>query len=117
MNGKKGLELPINMIVVIAIAVLVLVVVAAFFAGRLGGGSDEIALNAAFNNGCNTLRFAEQCDPARIGNVNVRGYTPPGQTPNTNGWPFLDGSADSICARKGYTDAAQCARVCGCTSP
>ncbi len=117
MKDKKGLELPINMIVVIAIAVLVLVVVAAFFAGRLGGGSDEIALNAAFNNGCNTLRFAEQCNPSNIGNVKVRGYAPPGVDASqyTDGWPFFGGT-DGICQRKGYSTESQCARVCGCTT-
>lgn len=115
MSSSKGLELPINMIVVIAIAVLVLVVVAAFFAGRLGGGSDEIALNAAFNNGCNTFRFAYQCNVAEIANVKVRGYAPPGQAQTTDGWPFYGGS-DSVCARKGYFSEAECARVCGCTT-
>ena len=116
MSGKKGLELPINMIVVIAIAVLVLVVVAAFFAGRLGGGSDEIALNSAFNNGCNTLRFAHSCDVNSMSTIRVRGYAPPGQAVTSDGWPF-SGGTDSICQRKGYFNDADCARVCGCAIP
>ncbi len=112
MSSQKGLELPINMIVVIAIAVLVLVVVAAFFAGRIGGGGKEILLNQAFNNGCNTLRFAYQCDANSITDpeFRVRGYpeTAPGQTP-------VETQFFEICAEKGYSTPIQCARVCGCT--
>ncbi len=107
----KGLEMPINMIVVVAIAVLVLVVVAAFFAGRLGGGSDEIALTAAFNTGCNTLRSVHNCVVASItsGSIRIPGYAPPGEQVNPNGYDF-----SLVCSRKGYS-ASDCARVCGCT--
>ena len=115
MKGKKGLELPINMIVVIAIAVLVLVVVAAFFAGRLGSGTNDIALEGAFSQGCNTLRTIYNCAPDSP--VEVRGYAPPGtavvpgQTPVSN----FFGSGNSICALKGLPESNICARACGCT--
>ena len=111
----KGMELPINMIVVIAIAVLVLVVVAAFFAGRLGSGTDEIALNSAFNNGCTTLRTVYNCVDPGPGVINVRGYVPSGQSANaySNGYPFS--GSDSICDRKGFgSSGPQCAQACGC---
>ena len=115
MNDKKGLELPINMIVVVAIAVLVLVVVAAFFAGRLGQGTGDIALEGAFSQGCNTLRTIHNCAASSISLINVRGYTPPGSDPASfpNGDSFSD-----ICLRKGFDTAdggATCAKACGCT--
>ena len=115
MSNSKGMELPINMIVVIAIAVLVLVVVAAFFAGRLGAGTNDIALESAFNNGCTTLRAVYNCDYTRAGDVKVRNYAPPGQTAPTEGWAF-GGSGGSICDRKGLADP-QCAIACGCGTP
>lgn len=50
--GKKGISLPVEMIVIIAIAVLVLVVIAAFFAGGFGGGTSTITDQAALAKGC-----------------------------------------------------------------
>jgi hypothetical protein len=55
MKNRKGLALPIEMIVIVAIAVLVLVVIAAFFVGgvgRLGAVGD----GSAFGTGCDRLR-------------------------------------------------------------
>ena len=100
--------MPINMIVVVAIAVLVLVVVAAFFAGRIGGGSDEIALAAAFNTGCNTLRVVYNCVVAAVPTINVPGYAPSGEALDPNGYPFKN-----VCERKGFSDP-DCAKACGC---
>ena len=111
MKNSKGLELPINMIVVIAIAVLVLVVVAAFFVGRIGGGGDEIALTAAFNTGCNNLRSVHNCVVGDIGTITVPGYVPSGESISAypNGYPF-----GNICQRKGFSPT-DCARACGCS--
>ncbi|MBI4174829.1 MAG: hypothetical protein HY517_04235 [Candidatus Aenigmarchaeota archaeon] len=109
MKNSKGLELPINMIVVIAIAVLVLVVVAAFFAGRIGGGGDEIALTAAFNTGCNNLRSVHNCIVGDIPTIRVPGYAPSGEALDPTGYPF-----DRICQRKGFSNV-DCARACGCS--
>ena len=107
----KGLELPVNMIVVIAIAVLVLVVVAAFFVNKVN--PNELNLETAFNSGCNTLRSAYNCQVSGISSINVRGFVPSGvdSAAYPSGYPF--GGADGICARKGFTED-QCARVCGC---
>ncbi len=98
----KGMEMPINMIVVIAIAVLVLVVVAAFFAGRLGSGTASIELEGAFSQGCNTLRTIENC--ASTG-FTVIGFKLPGES--------VDATFDQLCRAKGY-DTEQCKRACGC---
>src|SRR3989338_2522528 len=109
---KKGLELPINMIVVIAIAVLVLVVVAAFFAGRLGQGTNDINLQSAFGTGCNALRSSYNCAGDLSFMVN---YQESGST-NTQT------SFARICLLSGYADtssyaAGSCKKACGCAAP
>lgn len=107
--AKKGLELPINMIIVIAIAVLVLVVVIAFFVGQTGSGINTIELEKAFNTGCVTLRTTYGCSNFAF-NVN---YQKPGSTSTTT--PF-----SQVCVDKGYvattSDApTSCGRACGCS--
>lgn len=57
----KGLELPLNMIVVIAIAVLVLTVVAIFFTSQTGSGVDRIAMQGARADLCQKLTAVEGC--------------------------------------------------------
>lgn len=109
----KGLELPINMIVVVAIAVLVLVVVAAFFAGQIGGGTNSINVENAFTQGCTKLRSLYNCDPATISSINVLNFAPPGQPVLTTGYPFSTAS-NGICSLKGYINDQECARACGC---
>ena len=66
----KGLELPINVLVVVAVAVIVLLgVVGLFFAGFIGGGG-TIALTAARNNACAEL-ISRGCGTTLTENVDV----------------------------------------------
>ena len=69
---KKGLELPINMLVIIAIAVLILVVVALFFTGTFGSGIDTITFEPAFQQACNNWRTLYNCDVSRMGDVQAQ---------------------------------------------
>jgi len=66
---KKGLSLPIEMIVIVAVAVLVLVVIAAFFTGGFMPTGDKIAIQNAFTQGCNYIRSVQNCNP------NARDFT------------------------------------------
>lgn len=111
-KGMKGLDLPVNMIVIIAIAVLVLVVIAAFFTAQTGGGFGNIALEEAFNRGCATWRSTYNCASPTF---TVSGYSLPGQTGPA--------SFSAICAQKvggaqgGVVDQNainQCRKLCGC---
>jgi Tfp pilus assembly protein PilE len=49
---KKGLELPVNMIVIIVIAALVLVVLVSYFLSMSGTSMSDAQANAAFRSGC-----------------------------------------------------------------
>lgn len=53
---KKGLELPINVLVVVAVAVLVLLGIIALFLGGFGGGSNVIQMRTAQSVACGELQ-------------------------------------------------------------
>ncbi len=106
--SKKGLELPINMIVVIAIAVLVLVVVAAIFGSQFGGGANTLTIEAAFTQGCSALRSGYQCNYNDVSNVVLPNYKTSATDTNTH-------TLQDVCTAKGLgTDPIVCARACGC---
>lgn len=50
--SKKGMELPINTLVVVAIAVIVILAIAAFFMGGFGGSSKDVQNRQNFLNSC-----------------------------------------------------------------
>ncbi len=107
----KGLELPVNMIIVIAIAVLVLVVVSAFFAGQTSSGINSIQLESAFSSACATWKNAYGCDDSARFTITTD-FKFVGQTSGA--------SLDNMCSHKtsgSYTGAADvpaCKRLCGC---
>jgi hypothetical protein len=104
----KGIELPVNAIVIVAVAILVLAVIAAFFVGALGTNMAGINLEQAFTKGCEALIRAYNCDENKIsdGTIKVLGYPNPEDTDTT----FY-----SLCLQKGYS-ASTCAVACGCTT-
>lgn len=117
MAARKGISLPIEMIVVIAIAVLVLVVIAAFFVGGAGQLS-QVQHQQAFAQGCNALRFTYNCNegnvPATttgavgIDAIIIPNYKPLGVT--------SDQSLSVACTNIGYGTANACKTACGCPS-
>ena len=100
---KKGLELPINMIVIIAIAVLVLVVIAAYFASQTGGGFQSINDLKALGDGCQKW-LQTQCSES-YGAITIRNYRPLGEG--------TDQSMSVACTRNDLTED-QCKTRCGC---
>ena len=104
--SQKGISLPIEMIIIIAVAVLVLIVLAAFFIGGAGGGLGRISDDAAFSQGCVTLRFTYNCDrePAHI---EIPNYELPGGGV---------GDLFDACQRKLGTSmtSTECKIACGC---
>jgi hypothetical protein len=49
---KKGIELPINTLVIIVVAVIVIIAIAAFFMGGFGGSTRDIQNKQTFLNTC-----------------------------------------------------------------
>ncbi|HLC51328.1 MAG TPA: hypothetical protein VJH90_03055 [archaeon] len=60
----KGLELPVNMLVVIAIAVIVLLGVVALYLVGFGGPASGITLQSITTNACQDLLRAGTCSDA-----------------------------------------------------
>lgn len=106
--AKKGMELPINMIVVVLIAVLVLVTVGAFLTQNMSQTS-AFGLEQAFGDGCLKLRNSYSCASL---NFPVK-YQKQGDTNPTT-------TFSEVCVLKGYeatltNEPNSCARACGCT--
>ncbi len=102
---KKGLELPINVVVIVAITVLVLVAIGAFFLTNFGSGVGTISLEQALASSCNNLRALYGCQANSISSVISQDYKI-----NNKECSLAD-----ICSKKGAANAAQCLRLCGCT--
>ena len=105
--SRKGLSLPIEMIVIVAIAVLVLVVIAAFFIGGMKP-LDQISEQQALQKGCIILKTTENCagNDALLQNIIIPGYRPSGAT--------VDSNLYKACENNGYPGWIKCKAACGC---
>jgi hypothetical protein len=65
---SKGIELPVNSVIIIALAIFVLLIIAAFFS-KSGGEIDKTQINTAFNQGCSQLSTTYNCDSEKISEV------------------------------------------------
>lgn len=63
----KGIELPINVLVIVALAVIVLLGVIALFSGVFGPGSAGIAMSSAWNQACGGI--TSSCSADHSGNT------------------------------------------------
>jgi hypothetical protein len=100
---KKGLELPVNMIIVIAIAVLVLVVISAYFASQTTGGFDTVAANQAVTSACGAW-LSTNCETGSLDTI-------------TTTYKDANGNAQTlgfVLSKLGYTDANAQKRRCSC---
>jgi hypothetical protein len=71
----KGIELPINILVIIAMAVMVLLGLVAIYMGGFGPGGSEMQKNAAKNQACQELISKGYCgNYSSTKYVNVTGF-------------------------------------------
>jgi hypothetical protein len=103
MRKFKGIELPVNSVIVIALAIFVLLMLAAFF-GKSGGEMDRTQLQSAFNQACYQLSSANNCDTEKAKTM-MSGYISSGKALS-----FVD-----VC--RSYlndmtADAAKCVKNC-----
>ncbi len=82
---RKGLELPVNAVIVISLAVLVLVVVSMFFSSSTGTSTRAISDNDAWARGC-ALAKAKACQAADFSSpgLAISSYDPDGDGDNDN---------------------------------
>lgn len=65
---RKGIQLPVNSVIIIALAIFVLLMLAAFFS-KSGSELDKTQVNSAFNQGCSLLASAYSCDQNRMQDI------------------------------------------------
>ena len=118
----KGIELPINALIIIVVAVLVLLGIVALWMSGWGGGSQGVTIEAAKASGCAALmRDAAGCtsvDPATIlydgGTTSKSAFKfdvkSDGDTTNDN----LQVLCDTYYGTSGATKASDCRKICGC---
>jgi hypothetical protein len=66
--GTKGIELPVNAVIIIALAIFVLLMIAAFFSGS-GKSINSAQINTAFNEGCSQLSSSYSCDYTKLDQI------------------------------------------------
>jgi hypothetical protein len=60
----KGIELPINVLIIIAVAVIVLIAIIAMFYPAWTGGSSTMTIEGAKSNACQILTESKKCSVA-----------------------------------------------------
>jgi hypothetical protein len=65
---SKGIELPVNAVIIIALAIFVLLMLAAFF-GKSVSELDQTQVNTAFNQGCSQLSSSYNCDETKVSEI------------------------------------------------
>lgn len=116
----KGIELPINTIIVIAIALLVLLGITALWMSSWGGGSQGVTMEAAKAAGCGALmRNSTGCAGADTTAINYTGTYPAVPRMDVNNDHNIDGgdTLQHLCETYygvAAGDQVGCRRVCGC---
>jgi hypothetical protein len=64
----KGIELPVNSVIIIALAIFVLLMLAAFF-GKSGSELSQTEITNAFNQGCSQLSSSYNCDYQKVSEI------------------------------------------------
>jgi len=59
---KKGMSLPINIVVILVVAVIVLLAVVVFFMGSFSGSSEGMDCESKLRTGCTQFVLAGGCD-------------------------------------------------------
>ena len=124
----KGIELPINALIVIAIALLVLLGIVALWMSGWSGGSQGITLEAAKSTGCGALmRNSSGCSAVDPSIIIYHGLTPTVPTFDVNGdgkvgvvdTANLD-NLTTLCIiyygvpNDSASSKSPCRRICGC---
>jgi hypothetical protein len=117
----KGIELPINALIIITVAVLVLLGIVALWMSGWGGGSQGITLEAAKTIGCAALlRDSAGCTSVDPGLIMFDGVSAFRHVvrfdADGNGTPGeLTDTLQQLCNRYyGTATAGDCRKVCGC---
>ena len=126
----KGLELPINALIIIVVAVIVMIALIAMFYPAFLSGSSTVTLETAKSQACKALVEGNNCNTTQavLWNIYVYGFDAdkdgtnnPG--PNTGANCQTSTSQDNLymlckCHFQidPATDASSCRKLCGCNA-
>jgi len=68
----KGIELPVNSVIIIALAIMVLLMIAAFL---MGADVSPSKVESAWSQGCNILKNTHNCDADKVTDIIVTDIT------------------------------------------
>jgi hypothetical protein len=126
----KGIELPINILVMVAIAVIVLLGMVALYYVGSGQFGRSVTIQAAQNDACGVMvrsNCASDSNSIEINNFDANMNGKIGDDEEGSGWTW--GTAGDVCGTNseggdnlaalcacyaGRTTEAQCKQLCGC---
>jgi hypothetical protein len=117
----KGLELPINALIIIVIAVLVLLGIAALWMSGWGGGSQGVTVEAAKAAACGVvMRDSRGCMSVTPSTITFDGNTPtvPKFDINKDNLFTAADNLQLLCSTyygTGAAAASDCRKICGCS--
>jgi hypothetical protein len=116
----KGIELPINILIILAVAIIVLIAVVAMFYTPFSTGSSTVGLDTAKSAACQILIARHGCTDATIltSSITVNNFDADkdgfiGSTDTGSGWSWTTASATQCSAVVG-TSGDNLASICGC---
>ena len=126
----KGLELPINVLVIVAVAIVVLLAIVALYFGGFSPFSAAMSLEGVKNDQCRKLVQANNCgvntNTLPISNFDADKDGAVGTTDTGTGWTWGtstcvttiatngDNLASLCYCQYGRTTEAACRQLCGC---
>jgi hypothetical protein len=115
----KGIELPINVLIIISVALLVLLGIVALWMSGWSGGSQGVTIEAAKAAGCGALmRNSSGCTGVDPAIINFTGTYPavPSMDVNHDDAINAGDTLQSLCNTYYGTAGSQnaCRRICGC---
>jgi hypothetical protein len=124
----KGIELPINVLIIVAIAIIVLIAVVAMFYTPVNSGGNVVSLDVAKSQACRSLVLGYNCkdslgttpaSAATLTSIRVDNFDADGKdganSPNDNlKYLCIVKYGIGTIATFTDTDASNCRKVCGC---
>jgi len=114
----KGIELPVNILIIIAIAVIVLIALIAMFYPAFVSGGKTVSLDVARSQACRSLVEGYRCDTTTVlANIIVNKFdVDKDGSVNDIGTSDADDNLDNLCLTWYQTaDDATCRKnLCGC---
>ncbi len=115
---SKGVSLPVNAVIIIILAVLVFAALGLFFSGNYTQGTNTIAVEKAYSDGCNVLFYTYSCNKEPK-DVTIKGFNPDNDPGKANTGDSLARACElkfswQKDSAKSTPKSDECKKNCGC---